>query len=125
MKSPQAFPLRAPSPVFKRACRAPRPTQRMGRAPRPAWQAKDDTIMQRIACALIGSALLLITALVALLLSDALAPGRVPPMLCFWAACGAGGMLLGGLGLLEFSSRHVVLPQASAGLSYPRAGGAA
>ena len=57
--------------------------------------------MQRIACALIGSALVVITALVALLLSDALAPGRVPPMLAFWAACGAGLLLIGGLMLLE------------------------
>ena len=59
--------------------------------------------MQRIACALIGGALMLITALVALLLSDALAPGRVPPMLAFWGACGAGVLLLGSLfGLYPF-----------------------
>jgi hypothetical protein len=58
--------------------------------------------MQRIACALIGSALTLITALVALLLSDALAPGRVPPMLAFWGACGAGALLIAGLALLEW-----------------------
>jgi hypothetical protein len=58
--------------------------------------------MQRIACALIGSALMVITALVALLLSDALAPGRVPPMLAFWAACGAGLLLVGGLAMLEW-----------------------
>jgi hypothetical protein len=45
--------------------------------------------------------MMMITALVALLLSDALAPGRVPPMLAFWAACGAGLLLLGGLALLE------------------------
>ncbi|TCZ58553.1 hypothetical protein [Roseicella aquatilis] len=57
--------------------------------------------MQRFACGLIGGALLLITALVALLLSDALAPGRVPPMLAFWGACGAGVLLIGGLVLLE------------------------
>ena len=57
--------------------------------------------MQRIACALIGGALMLITALVALLLSDALAPGRVPPMLAFWGACGAGVLLVGGLAMLE------------------------
>ena len=57
--------------------------------------------MQRIACGLIGGALLLITALVALLLSDALAPGRVPPMLAFWGACGSGVLLIGGLVLLE------------------------
>ena len=80
--------------------------------------------MQRIACALIGSALLLITALVALLLSDALAPGRVPPMLCFWAACGAGALLVGGLALLEWSGRQAVLPlpRAASGASYPPAG---
>ncbi|MFC7476770.1 hypothetical protein ACFQS7_20555 [Dankookia sp. GCM10030260] len=57
--------------------------------------------MQRLACALIGSAMILITALVALLLSDALAPGRVPPMLAFWGACSAGVLLVGGLMLLE------------------------
>jgi hypothetical protein len=57
--------------------------------------------MQRIACALIGSALMVITALVALLLSDALAPGRVPPMLAFWAAAGSGLLLVGGLAMLE------------------------
>lgn len=57
--------------------------------------------MQRIACALIGSAMMMITALVALLLSDALAPGRVPPMLAFWGACAAGALLIGGLALLE------------------------
>ncbi|WP_149538541.1 hypothetical protein [Siccirubricoccus phaeus] len=56
---------------------------------------------QRIACGLIFGALCLITALVALLLSDAMAPGRVPPMLAFWGACGAGLLLLGGLALLE------------------------
>lgn len=57
--------------------------------------------MQRFACALIGSAMMVITALVALLLSDALSPGRVPPMLAFWAACGSGLLLIGGLLLLE------------------------
>lgn len=57
--------------------------------------------MQRIACALIGSALALICALVALLLSDALAPGRIAPMLAFYAACGAGSALILGLSLLE------------------------
>ncbi|MCO6416052.1 hypothetical protein JYK14_07695 [Siccirubricoccus sp. KC 17139] len=56
---------------------------------------------QRIACGLIFGALCLITALVGLLLSDAMAPGRVPPMLAFWGACGAGGLLVGGLALLE------------------------
>ena len=57
--------------------------------------------MQRIACGLIATALVLITALVALLLSDALAPGRVPPMLAFWGACGGGVLRGGGLALLE------------------------
>ncbi|HYZ32991.1 MAG TPA: hypothetical protein VE684_12005 [Crenalkalicoccus sp.] len=57
--------------------------------------------MQSIACALIGSALTVIAALVALLLSDALAPGRLPPILAFYAACGAGALLIGGLALLE------------------------
>ena len=62
--------------------------------------------MQRIACGLIGASLAVVTALVALLLSDALSPGRFPPMLAFWAACGAGGMLIAGLMLLERSSRQ-------------------
>ena len=35
--------------------------------------------MQRIACTMIGSALFVVCALVALLLSDALTPGRLPP----------------------------------------------
>ena len=56
---------------------------------------------QRIACGLIVGALSVISALVALLLSDALDPGRLPPMLAFWAACGAGALLLGGLAMLE------------------------
>ena len=57
--------------------------------------------MQRLACTLIGGALALICTLVALLLSDALAPGRVPPMLAFYGACLAGGLLILGLALLE------------------------
>lgn len=57
--------------------------------------------MQRIACALIGSALAVICSLVALLLSDALAPGRVPPVAAFYAACLAGALLILGLVLLE------------------------
>ena len=61
--------------------------------------------MQRIACSLIGASLAVISALVALLLSDAFTPGRVPPMLAFWAACGAGGMLIVGLMMLERTSR--------------------
>jgi len=59
---------------------------------------------QRIACGLIIGALSLIAALVALLLSDAMAPGRVPPLLAFWGACGAGVLLIGGLALLEHRS---------------------
>lgn len=57
--------------------------------------------MQRIACALIGGALAVICCLVALLLSDALAPGRVAPITAFYAACVAGGLLILGLVLLE------------------------
>jgi hypothetical protein len=72
--------------------------------------------MQRIACALIGSALIVITALVALLLSDALAPGRVPPMLAFWAACGSGLMLVGGLVLLERAGGTTAMSHSSLGL---------
>lgn len=64
--------------------------------------------MQRIACALIGTALMLITALVALLLSDSMAPGRVPPMLAFWGACGAGALLILGLALLEWRAGGAV-----------------
>jgi hypothetical protein len=72
--------------------------------------------MQRIACALIGSALMVITALVALLLSDALAPGRVPPMLAFWAACAAGLLLVGGLAMLTRDGAAVDPMRRSAGL---------
>jgi hypothetical protein len=57
--------------------------------------------MQRIACTLIGGALAVICGLVALLLSDALAPGRISPMLAFYAACLAGVLLILGLALLE------------------------
>ena len=57
--------------------------------------------MQRFACTLIGTALAVICALVALLLSDALAPGRVSPMLAFYGACLAGALLILGLVLLE------------------------
>ncbi len=62
--------------------------------------------MQRIACALIGSALAVICCLVALLLSDALAPGRVPPVAAFYAACVAGALLILGLVLLERRTPH-------------------
>ena len=64
-------------------------------------EAGDTTAMQRIACALIGAALFVVCGLVALLLGDALAPGRVPPMLAFYAAYGAGVSLILGLAMLE------------------------
>jgi hypothetical protein len=57
--------------------------------------------MQRIACTLIGTALAVICTLVALLLSDALAPGRASPMLAFYGACLAGALLILGLVMLE------------------------
>jgi hypothetical protein len=63
--------------------------------------AGDKTTMQRIACTMIGSALLVVCCLVALLLSDVLSPGRVSPMLAFYAACGAGVSLILGLVMLE------------------------
>lgn len=73
---------------------------------------------QRIACTLIGCALGLICALVALLLSDALAPGRVPPMLAFWGASAAGLMLILGLAMLERRGGHhpVAFERRGAGL---------
>ncbi|MBX9700878.1 MAG: hypothetical protein K2X74_15680 [Acetobacteraceae bacterium] len=58
-------------------------------------------MLQRLACTLIGTAMALVGALVALLLSDALAPGRVPPMLAFWGAVVAGTLLILGLALLD------------------------
>ena len=64
-------------------------------------EAGDATTMQRIACALIGAALFVVCCLVALLLGDALSPGRVSPMLAFYAACGAGVSLILGLAMLE------------------------
>ncbi len=57
--------------------------------------------MQCIACAMIGAALFVVCCLVALLLGDVLSPGHVPPMLAFYAACGAGVSLILGLVLLE------------------------
>ncbi|MDN3568119.1 hypothetical protein ACFQY5_25700 [Paeniroseomonas aquatica] len=76
--------------------------------------------MQRIACSLIGASLAVITVLVALLLSDALSPGRLPPMLAFWAACAAGGMLIAGLLLLERGSRHIpALAGMDGGVRFP------
>ncbi len=64
-------------------------------------KAGDTTTMQRIACTMIGGALFVVCCLVALLLSDALSPGRLPPMLAFYAACGAGASLILGLAMLE------------------------
>ena len=64
-------------------------------------KAGSKTIMQRIACTMIGSALFVVCCLVGLLLSDALSPGRLPPMLAFYAACGAGVSLILGLVMLE------------------------
>ena len=66
--------------------------------------------MQRLACTLILSALSLVCALVALLLSDVLAPGRASPMLAFYAACGSGLMLIIGLMLLERKQDRQHLP---------------
>ena len=57
--------------------------------------------MQRFACTMIGCALFVVCGLVALLLSDALSPGRMSPMLAFYAACGAGASLILGLVMLE------------------------
>ena len=58
-------------------------------------------MVQRIACTMIGGALFVVCCLVALLLSDALSPGRLSPMLAFYAACGAGVALILGLVMLE------------------------
>ena len=58
--------------------------------------------MQRIACTMIGSALLIVCCLVGLLLSDALSPGRLSPMLAFYAASAAGVSLILGLVMLEW-----------------------
>jgi hypothetical protein len=69
--------------------------------PGDGTDSRDTTTMQRIACALIGAALFVVCCLVALLLGDALAPGRLPPMPAFYAACGAGASLILGLAMLE------------------------
>ena len=59
-------------------------------------------MVQRIACTMIGGALFVVCCLVALLLlGDALSPERLPPMLAFYAACGAGVALILGLVMLE------------------------
>ena len=57
--------------------------------------------MQRIACSMIGSALFIVCCLVGLLLGDALSPGRLSPMLAFYAAAAAGVSLILGLVMLE------------------------
>jgi hypothetical protein len=57
--------------------------------------------MYRLAYTLIVTASLMLLGLIALLLSDALSPGRLPPMLGFWAATLAGFGLVLGLALLE------------------------
>lgn len=57
--------------------------------------------MQRIACTMIGIALFVVCGLVGLLLTDALSPGRLSPMLAFYAASGAGVSLILGLVMLE------------------------
>jgi hypothetical protein len=62
---------------------------------------KEHLPMHRLAWSLIGAAALLLGALIALLLSDALAPGRLPPRLGVWGAGGAGLLLVAGLRLLE------------------------
>ena len=64
-------------------------------------ESRGRTTMQRIACTLIGVALFVVCCLVALLMGDALSPGRLPPMLGFYAACGAGVSLILGLAMLE------------------------
>ena len=58
-------------------------------------------MVQRIACTMIGGALFVVCCLVALLLGGALSPERLPPMLAFYAACGAGLSLILGLVMLE------------------------
>jgi hypothetical protein len=64
-------------------------------------KAGSTAIMQRLACTMIGSALFVVCCLVGLLLTDTLSPGRLPPMLAFYAACGAGLSLILGLVMLE------------------------
>jgi hypothetical protein len=64
-------------------------------------EAGSTTVMQRLACTMIGTALFVVCCLVGLLLTDALSPGRLPPMFAFYAACGAGLSLILGLVMLE------------------------
>jgi zinc transporter ZupT len=72
-------------------------------------RAENKAIMQRIACTMIAGALIVVGCLVALLLGGALSPERLPPMLAFYAACGAGVSLVLGLAMLERrGARHGV-----------------
>jgi hypothetical protein len=64
-------------------------------------RARTESMLQRIACAMIAGALLVVCCLVALLLGGAISSGRVPPMLAFCAACAAGVFLILGLVMLE------------------------
>ena len=57
--------------------------------------------MQRLACGLIGLALLVFAGLGAMLLGDSFAPARLPPLLACFAAAGAGVVLMLGLALLH------------------------
>ncbi len=73
-------------------------------------------MVQRIACTMIGGALFVVCCLVALLLGGALSPERLPPMLAFYAACGAGVSLVLGLAMLERRG----VPHGAAGASEGR-----
>lgn len=66
--------------------------------------------MERLACALIGFALLMTTALVGLLLTDAMAPLRLPPLFGFYTATLAGVMLILGLVLLVNRDEQKTVP---------------
>jgi uncharacterized membrane protein len=57
--------------------------------------------MPRLACALIGSALLMIAGLTAMLLGGSSTFEWIPRLFAFWAASGAGLLLLLGLVLLD------------------------
>ncbi len=57
--------------------------------------------MQRLACALIGLALLAFLGLGAMLLGDSFAPARLPPLFAGCAAAVAGVVLMLGLMLLD------------------------
>jgi hypothetical protein len=78
-----------------------RPSHAAARRHHAAMAEKEPPRMHRFAYGLIAAASLTLLGLIALLLSDALAPGRLPPMLGFWAATMAGFSLVIGLALLE------------------------